>query len=68
MRLVPFYFLYSGYIGSGSLNRTSSEGDYWSSTANSSSHAYNLDFDSSGVSPSNRSLRYSGFSIRCLAR
>ena len=65
----PLYFNPSGYVYSGSLGSAGVEGDYWSSTAYSStSNAYRLGFYSGGVYPSNVSNRYLGFSVRCLAR
>ena len=59
----------SGNVNSGSLRNAGNNGNYWSSTANSStSNAYNLNFNSGNVNPSNNNNRYNGFSVRCLAR
>ena len=64
----PLYFNPSGYVRSGSLRSAGSNGNYWSSTADSStSFAYLLDFYSGYVAPSNNGNRYVGFSVRCLA-
>ena len=67
----PLYFHPSGDVYSGSLRDAGSYGYYWSSTAYSSaSYAYYLNFYLGGVYPSdcyNRG-RYSGQSVRCLAR
>ena len=65
----PYYFNPSGYVGSGSLRGAGYEGDYWSSTAGSTtSGAYYLYFVSGYVYPSNYNIRYVGQSVRCLAR
>ncbi len=69
IRLNPLYFVYGGYVRDSSLNSTGSQGFYWSSTTSDSdftNFTYNMLFDTS-VSPSNRSLRYHGFSVRCVS-
>ena len=64
----PLYFVRGGSVYSGSLRRAGNYGDYWSSTAYSStSSAYNLSFYSGGVNPSSYGYRSNGFSVRCLA-
>ena len=67
----PLYFVRSGYVrpyGPG-LGNAGLSGYYWSSTPYSNGvSAYNLTFDTTGVSPSNYGNRYGGFSLRCLAR
>ena len=64
----PYYFNPSGYVYSGSLRNAGNNGNYWSSTADSSaSRAYYLYFNSGYVSPSFDGSRYFGFSVRCLA-
>jgi len=68
LRAAPLYFIYGGYVYSGSLRNAGSEGDYWSSTAYSASQAYNLGFSSSAVLPSGNVYRYYGRSIRCVAK
>ena len=64
----PLYFSPVGYIGAGSLYSAGNIGYYWSATANSSTDAYDFDFYSSGINPSSDGHRYSGESVRCLAR
>ena len=64
----PYYFIPAGFALSGSLGNAGSDGDYWSSTASSSLNAYILYFYSSSVNPSVNRNRYSGQSVRCLAR
>ena len=64
----PLYFTPAGYVLSGSLYFAGVNVYYWSSTAYSSYYAYFLYFSSSIVSPSNSIGRYSGQSVRCLAR
>ena len=64
----PYYFNPSGYVYSGSLRNAGGGGDYWSSTAYSStSYAYEFYFNSGYVDPSGYPSRYSGQSVRCLA-
>ena len=64
----PYYFIPAGYVRSGSLDLAGNYGYYWSSTAFSSNVAYYLGSYSSRVYPSNNANRYSGYSVRCLAR
>ena len=81
--LAPLYFVSSGDIelnwasispqtraagAAGLTPRAGSLGTYWSSTASSVSYAYSLRFSTDGVSTSSSYRRYSGHSIRCLAR
>lgn len=69
LRAAPLYFIYGGYLGSGSLSNIGSEGRYWSSTAISYRDSYHLCFGSSYANPSTYNYgRYYGFSIRCLVR
>ena len=68
LRKSPLYFVPAGCVGSGSLNYAGNYGDYWSSTAYSSSSAYYLYFFSGYVYPSDNFDRYYGQSVRCLAR
>ena len=67
IRSAPYNFPYAGYVYNGSLNRVGSSGLYWSRTANSSTYAYNLNFNSSSVGPTLNDNRYDGFSVRCVA-
>jgi len=68
-RKYPVNFVYSGYVNSGSVYYRGSSGNYWSSTANSSSYAYGLVFGGSNVYPGTNvySYKYSGRTIRCVA-
>jgi hypothetical protein len=50
----------------GTVNNVGTNGNYWSSTT-ASSAAYNLNFNSSRVSPEISNVRGNGFSVRCLA-
>ena len=61
-------FQYGGYIGNNSPSSRGSRGDYWSSTAYSSSDAYRLFFDRSHVYPTTNGGRRYGHSVRCVAR
>ena len=64
----PLYFVRSGSVISGSLGFAGSDGNYWSSTASSTtSDAYYLGFYSGVVYPSVILSRYGGQSVRCLA-
>lgn len=65
----PYYFNPSGRVYRGSLWYAGTEGDYWSSTADSStSYAYGLNFNLVRVNPSQVTYRSNGRSVRCLAR
>ena len=67
-RKYPVNFVYSGYVGSGSVNDRGFLGLYWSSTANSSSYAYDLYFNNSIVYPgTSYGDKYLGRAIRCVA-
>ena len=67
-RKYPVNFVYSGGVYSGSVNNRGSGGYYWSSTANSSNNAYNLNFNNSNVNPgTNNNNKYNGRTIRCVA-
>ena len=68
LRAYPNNFVYSGAVASGSVSSRGSYGLYWSSTALSGNVAYYMSFLSSIVSPgTNNNVKYSGWSIRCLA-
>ena len=62
----PAYVL-SGNRNGGSTDYQGTDGDYWASTANSSTDAYHLDLNSSGVYPRNTYDKWYGFSVRCIA-
>ena len=67
----PLYFVRGGFVRPGSkyLTNAGSGGDYWSSTPYSSNtHAYHLYFYDTSADPSLSNARYSGLSLRCLAR
>jgi len=68
VRAQPFYFLYGGYLSTGSLTGAGAFGHYWSSTAYDTGSACYLHFNSARAYPSGHSWRFHGFSIRCLAR
>ena len=69
LRSNPYYFVRSGYIGGGgTLYDSGILGGYWSSMVSSSTFAYYLRFDSSGIYPARNSSRYEGRSVRCVAR
>jgi len=50
----------------GALNNAGSYGNYWSSTNNGSSNAYNLNFNGSNVNASNNNNRTNGLTVRCV--
>ena len=68
LRSNPYYFVRSGRTSSVTLYDPSAFGYYWSSTASSSTYAYRLHFDSTGIYPASSYYRYLGWSIRCVAR
>ena len=66
----PLYFVRSGFVypSYSRLDNAGNKGDYWSGRALSFASAYELDFFSSSVSPSNYSFRCNGQSVRCVAK
>ena len=68
IRTAPLWLARSGYVDSSSLDGTGGCGRYWSSTVNSSSSAYYLDFDLGAVYPTGNVSRSSGYSVRCVAQ
>ena len=67
IRTMPLWLARSGGVSYGSLYNTGGSGYYWSSTVNGSSNAYQLDFNSGAVYPTDSGSRNSGYSIRCVA-
>ena len=68
LRSAPMNLTLSGYASSSSMYDQGSGGYYWSSTVYSFSNAYSLYLNSSGVTPSDYSTKFYGFSVRCVAR
>ena len=70
LRSNPYYFVRSGNVNGGALGSLGVYGTYWSSTTNSNTNAYYLDFSSNniGIYPARSNGKYRGVSIRCLAR
>ena len=60
------FFPASGYYNGTTLNYRGSNGDYWSSSYISESHAYNLGFGSGSVYPAYNYYRRYGFSVRAV--
>ena len=60
------FFPASGYYGGTSLSSRGSDGVYWSSSYISETSAYNLYFNSGGVSPANVNYRRYGFPARAV--
>jgi hypothetical protein len=60
------FFPASGNRNGTSLNNRGSNGNYWSSSLNSSTNGYNLNFNSTGVNPANNNNRFNGFSVRAV--
>ncbi len=67
IRLKPLYFVYSGAVTSNHLNGAGSYGSYRSSTAISVYWSYFIVLENS-VNPSFDNARFSGASVRCVAR
>ena len=61
------FFPAAGYVSNNGLGGGGTDGDYWSSTSHSSSHAYLLSALSSIVYPATNGSKYGGGSVRCLA-
>ena len=60
------FFPASGYYGGTTLYNRGSYGRYWSSSYNSATYAYSLDFNSSNVLPADGSGRRCGFTARAV--
>ena len=58
----------SSYDFEGSLDDAGHYGNYWSNTIHDNSTAYNLNFGSNNVFPSNYYGRGFGYSVRCLVK
>ena len=68
-RTYPNNFLYSGVWDGSAAGNRGVRGLYWSRTANYSSNAFGLNFNSEGVYPDTVSLgKYYGYTVRCLAQ
>jgi uncharacterized protein (TIGR02145 family) len=56
---------YGGYANGSSMNNTDTNGNYWSSTENDSSNAYNLNYNSGNLNVNNNN-KYNGRQVRCV--
>lgn len=65
-RSFPNNFLYSGYFDDSSARSRSARGDYWSRSANSYNQSCRLYLGSTSLEPSYCTVKYDGFSVRCL--
>lgn len=54
----------AGNRNGSSVNNVGSNGNYWSSTANDTNNAYNVNFNSGNLNPANNNNRNNGFSVR----
>ncbi|MBQ3445954.1 hypothetical protein IJG29_04525 [Candidatus Saccharibacteria bacterium] len=59
-------FLRAGNYNGSTFYNGGTNGNYWSSTASSSTNAHNLNFYSGNVYSANNNNRRNGFSVRCL--
>ncbi len=57
-----------GGYGNGSSANANGNGYYWSSTWNSTTNAYILNFNSGGVWPQNNNNKYNGQAVRCVKK
>ena len=64
--LYRYFFPASGNRNGTGLNNRGSNGNYWSSSLQSSTNGYNLNFNSGGVNPANNNNRFNGFSVRAV--
>ena len=64
--LLAQFFPASGNRNGTGLNNHGSNGNYWSSSLNSQTNGYNLNFNSGGVNPANNNNRFNGFSVRAV--
>lgn len=61
------FYLDNGSVGGPHSGNMGNNGQYWSSRASSeAANAYNLNFNASGVNPSNSNDRWRGYSLRWL--
>ena len=65
-RSFPNNFLLSGTFSSTSSNNRGSHSHYWSRSAYSDTQSYELEMDAHNLDPSNFSVKYVGYNIRCL--
>ena len=66
LKKFPNNFVWSGYWSTSSANKRGSYGEYWSTSAYSSTHAYDLLYYSASVFPAtSNTIRYGGYSVRC---
>ena len=64
----PLYFVRGSSVSPGhNLGNAGREGGYWSNHGYTTSYAYGLDFDSSGVNASYYDRRFYAYSVRCVA-
>ncbi len=68
MEGLPYAIGRFGAVGDTTFYALASHGYYWSSTALSSSAAYNLNYVSSQLYPAGQSSRLRGWNVRCVAR
>ncbi len=66
IRISPLWLVRPGCVGSSKLDDVGTYGRYWSNTVYDEGYVYQTYFLKTGVGPSNRYSRYSGFSVRCL--
>jgi hypothetical protein len=60
------FFPAAGNYDGTTLNNRGTNGNYWSSSYNSATSAYNLGFNSGTVSPQDNGYRRSGFTVRAV--
>jgi uncharacterized protein (TIGR02145 family) len=64
-KLEAWLGVYSGNSNSsGGFNNQGSNGEYWSSTENSSSNAYEMNFNSSNLNTQNNNNKSNGDAVR----
>ncbi len=68
MEGLPYAFGRFGYVDGTAFYYLAQNGLYRSGTVKSSSSAYLMSYNGSGLAPANYSYRYYGWSVRCVAR
>ena len=58
----------AGYRNGTDVNDVGDNGNYWSSSANGTDNAWNLNFNSDNVNPDDNDNRYNGQSVRLVRR
>ena len=59
---------YTGNFWQGSVNNTTTNGNYWTSSSYQADAAHNLEFNASELNPQNGNNKQNGLTVRCVAQ